>query len=219
MLAIASSMPSRAVAAVLTMLAWDSYATEIALVGTFRDRAVLIVDGAPPRALRLGHKTPEGVKLIGVSDSGAVVEVDGRQQRLALGLSVIEMNREASAAMEVTLFADARGHFFGQGSINGSSVRFLVDTGASMVSMGASDARRAGINFRAGTQGVAHTANGPAMVWRHRLDTVRVGDVTLRGVDALVHENDLPFVLLGMSFLNRMDMQREGDRLVLRRRF
>ncbi len=88
-----------------------------------------------------------------------------------------------------------------------------------MVSLGASDARRAGVDFRRGNPVLTQTASGPARVWKVRLDGVRVGPITLHGVDGLVHENELPFVLLGMSFLNRMDMQRDGDRLVLRKRY
>jgi aspartyl protease family protein len=119
----------------------------------------------------------------------------------------------------ISLHADIRGHYFAPGNINGSPVRLLVDTGASMVSIGNSDARRAGIDFRKGEPMVSQTANGSAQVWRVKLDSVRLGDITMHGVDGVVHENDLPFVLLGMSFLKRMDMQREGDRLILRKRY
>ena len=63
------------------------------------------------------------------------------------------------------------------------------------------------------------SANGPAAAYQVKLDTVRVGDITLNGIDAVVMENqDMP-VLLGMSFLNRTDMRREGQNMVLTRRF
>jgi aspartyl protease family protein len=75
------------------------------------------------------------------------------------------------------------------------------------------------VDYLAGEQGRAQTAAGVTQVWKVRLDRVKLGSMTLTGVDALIHENDLPFVLLGMSFLNRMDMQREGDRLILRKRY
>ncbi|MGL4409523.1 MAG: retropepsin-like aspartic protease family protein, partial [Zoogloea sp.] len=63
------------------------------------------------------------------------------------------------------------------------------------------------------------TANGVVQAWRVKLDTVQVGDVTLRNVDGIVHGADMPFVLLGMSFLNRMEMRRDGNTMVLRQRY
>lgn len=195
-------------------------AAEVELAGVFGNKAVLIVDGGAPRTLVVGERTRDGLTLVDVSGGAATVEINGQRQKVMLGAGPVRgSSGEANAAAAVSLVADARGHHFTGGSINGASVRFLVDTGASMVSIGASDARRAGIDYLRGVAGISETANGPARVWKVKLDTVRVGDVTLRGVDGLVHENNLPFVLLGMSFLSRMDMQREGDRLTLRKRF
>ncbi|MBD5801663.1 hypothetical protein AZOA_10790 [Azoarcus sp. Aa7] len=195
-------------------------AADVELVGLFGRKAVLVVDGGTPRTLAVGEQTRDGLRLVDLTENAAIVEIGGKRQKVALGAGPVRSSsREQGGAAAVSLVADARGHHFSSGSINGASVRFLVDTGASMVSMGASDARRAGIDFRKGVGGVSQTASGPAKVWKVRLDTVRVGDVTLHGVDGLIHENDLPFVLLGMSFLSRMDMQREGDRLTLRKRF
>lgn len=88
-----------------------------------------------------------------------------------------------------------------------------------MVSLGASDARRLGINAATGEAGFAQTANGVVRVWEHRLDAVSLGGITLYGVRAIVHENDLPVALLGMSFLNRVEMDRKGSSLTLRKRF
>jgi aspartyl protease family protein len=98
-------------------------------------------------------------------------------------------------------------------------MRFLVDTGATMVSMGASEARRAGLNPSNGTPVHVQTANGVARAWHMRLDTIMLEGIRMHGVDAIVHEGELPIVLLGMSFLNRVDMKREGGRMVLRKRY
>lgn len=202
-------------------LAVFASATEIELVGVSGDRAVLVVDGGPPQTLRLGGRSREGLRLIDVGrENATVVDVDGDTRGLALGGAPIRVADRVSHASDVlTLFPDSRGHHFADGSINEAAVRFLVDTGASMVSLGARDARRAGVDFRRGDPVLTQTASGPARAWKVRLDGVRVGHITLQGVDGLVHENNLPFVLLGMSFLNRMDMQRDGEPLVLRRRY
>lgn len=194
-------------------------AIEVELAGVFGKKAVLVVDGGTPKTIGVGERTREGVRLVEVVGNSAVIEVDGRSRRIDLGAGAVRLGSNKEAAHSINLIADSRGHFFGGGNVNGAPVRFLVDTGASMVSIGASDARRAGIDYRSGQQGRAQTASGPTTVWHVTLDSVKVGDLTLRGVDALIHENDLPFALLGMSFLNRMDMQREGDRLILRKRY
>lgn len=201
--------------AVMPAFAADS----VELSGVFGNKAVLTVDGGPPRTVAVGERTREGVKLVELSGNGALVEFDGRRQRLVLDAPALRSAEPDASPAVVNLYADSRGHHFSAGSINGAAVRFLVDTGASMVSLGASDARRAGIDYRRGSPGYVQTANGISNAWSVRLDTVRVGDVILHGVEGIVQENELPFVLLGMSFLKRTDMQREGDRLILRKRY
>ena len=104
--------------------------------------------------------------------------------------------------------------------LDGVSVRFLVDTGATLVSMSSADATRIGISYTKGERGTTYTANGPALAYRIKLDTVKVGDITLHGVDGLVLDGEkLPVILLGMSFLNRMEMRREGTSMTLIKRY
>jgi aspartyl protease family protein len=191
---------------------------DVAVAGIFPGKAVLVVDGGAPRTVSVGTRTPEGVRLVAVEGETAVIEADGRQQTLRLGERAVSAPG-ASSASTVTLNADGKGHFVTLGSINGAGVVFLVDTGASVVSMGAADAARAGIDYRKGLAVPTLTANGSITVWRVKLDSVRVGDVTLRNVDGAVHATDLPVVLLGMSFLNRMEMSRSGEQLILRQRY
>ena len=197
--------------------------THVSLNGIFGNRAVLIVDGAEPQMVTEGGQTREGVRLVSVRDGGAVVEVDGRRQQLRVGDGPIRTSPAADAnaggAQEARILADGRGHFSTRGAINGAAMQFLVDTGATLVSLGAADARRAGINYLGGAPSTSMTANGPVRVWLVRLDRVQVGSLVLANVDAAVHEAPLPFVLLGSSFLQRVAMQREGDTLILRRRF
>ena len=88
-----------------------------------------------------------------------------------------------------------------------------------MTTLSRADARRIGLDYRGGTPIRTTTANGVVNGWRMSLDSVRVGDTTVRDVDAIVVDNDsLPVGLLGMSFLDRFDMHRQGSTLVLRRR-
>jgi aspartyl protease family protein len=196
-------------------------ATDIAVTALFSGKAVLVVDGGKPRTLSVGESTPEGVKLLSASSEAAVVEFKGQRQTLSIGQGTrIGVASAGSGSGQVILTADSRGHFYANGSINGVSVRFIVDTGATTVSLSASEARRMGINYLAGTRGQNMTANGLVNVYHVRIDNVRVGDITLNNVEASVHESSgLNIALLGMSFLNRTQMTRDGDRLTLVRRY
>ncbi|MBL8488977.1 MAG: retroviral-like aspartic protease family protein [Rhodocyclaceae bacterium] len=191
-------------------------ATEVEVVGLSSGKAVLQVDGGRPRTLSVGGSA-DGVRLLAVEESEAVVEVDGRRRRIRLGQQAYTATDPGAAT--ITLTADSRGHFLATGSINGATTRFLVDTGATLVSLGAADARRANIRYELGQPGATQTANGIVRVWRVRLRTVKIGEVTLHDVEGAVHEQDMPFALLGMSFLNRMEMRRDGPTLTLRQRF
>ena len=193
------------------------FAIDVGLAGIMGSQAMLMINGGAPRTIAVGQAI-DGVRLISVAGDQVVVEVDGKKRPLRVGQHAVG-TASADGAGKVILTADGQGHFVTNGTVNGASVKFLVDTGATLVSLGASDARRIGIDPRTGELGVTNTANGQAQVSRVKLDTVRVGDVTLHNVDALVHQNDLPVALLGMSFLNRMEMQRDGGTMTLKKQY
>ncbi|CAH1748591.1 Clan AA aspartic protease [Thauera humireducens] len=195
-----------------------AHAGTIGLSGVFGGRAVIVSGDNTLHTLRVGQTTPDGIRLLSVESDSAVVEVDGVRQKLELGERVINAGSEGSD-LRVVIEGDSRGHFVVLGSVNGAAMRFLVDTGATAVSMGAADARRAGIDYRQGRRGQSQTANGVVPIWIVKLSSIRIGVVELTGVDAVVHESEMPFALLGMSFLNRMQIIRDGNRLVLERRY
>nr|WP_314627627.1 TIGR02281 family clan AA aspartic protease [uncultured Noviherbaspirillum sp.] len=211
-------MIKRATALLALVLALPSaQAADISVVGLFPGKAVLVVDGAGPRTYEVGSTVAAGVKLVAADQSGATLESRGRREVIALGSHV---NRQAPSAQAGTVLqADERGHFFAQGMINGNPVRMLVDTGASLIALPAADAKRMGIDYLRGGRGTVSTANGVVPVYRVRLDTVRIGELELNQVDALVQEQGLPIALLGMSFLNRTDMRRSGEQMTLQRRY
>ena len=195
-------------------------AADVSLAGLLPGRAVIVVNGGNPRTLAVGSKTADGVKLLAVEDGAALFEIDGKKQRLVLGDHAVSSGGSGGGAATVTLTADGRGHFLAQGSVNGAAMRFMVDTGATFVALSAADATRAGIDYRGkGQQGSVATANGVVRAWKVPGNTVRIGDITLYEVDAAVSETGMPFVLLGMSFLNRLEMKREGDTMTLKKRY
>lgn len=196
---------------------WAS-AADVGLAGLFPGKALLTINGGSPRIVSVGVKTDEGVKVLSIEGETATLEVDGKKRVLRVGQNVTS-KASAGGQQSAVLTADAQGHFLTTGNVNGTTVRFMVDTGASMVSLGASDARRIGIDPSKGQVGYSQTANGVAQVSRVKLDTVRVGDIVLNNVDALVYPHDMPFALLGMSFLNRMEMQRSGGAMTLKKSY
>jgi aspartyl protease family protein len=204
---------------VLFLGVWSltALAVDVALVGLLPGKAMVVIDGGKRQTVAVGEKTAEGVKLVAIESGAALFEIGGKPRRLQIGQSVV--SAPGTGRSTTTLIADPSGHFVTQGSINDVSMRFLVDTGATFISLGAADARRAHIDASKGTPGMTMTANGPARVWKVRLASVKLGDITLSEVDATVHEKDMPVVLLGMSFLNRMEIHRDGQSMTLTQRY
>ena len=201
----------------LCLVSGGAAAQDVGLAGVLGSKALLMIDGGEPQAVAVGQSLA-GVKVISVQGEQAVVETGGKKRPLRVGQHAIGAAPADGSGM-VVMTADSQGHFYATGSVNGAAVRFLVDTGATMVSLGANDARRIGLDFNRGQKGMTQTANGQTMVSKVKLDTVRIGDVTLHNVDALIHQTEMPMALLGMSFLNRMEMQRDGSTMTLRKRF
>ncbi|HJT62884.1 MAG TPA: TIGR02281 family clan AA aspartic protease [Burkholderiales bacterium] len=203
----------------LLVLAPAAWAADVALIGMIGDKAaVLAVDGGDPKTLKVGQ-TWRGISIIALERGEATVQIDGKRRVLKIGQHYRSAGAPSSDGQSVTLAADARGHFVSQGSINGSPVRFLVDTGATTVALPAAEAQRLGIDYRKGQRGFTNTAGGVVPVYRVRFDSVKLGAIELSGIDGIVIEQGLDIALLGMSFLNRVEMKRDGQTMVLIRRF
>ncbi|HWI14668.1 MAG TPA: TIGR02281 family clan AA aspartic protease [Burkholderiales bacterium] len=210
----------RAVAAVFLCAALPAHAGEVTVNGLFPGKAIIQVDGGRPRTLAAGETTPEGVKLISATSASAVIEYQGKRETLAPGEGTrMGAGGPGSGGSVTTLTADPSGHFFTTGTVNGLSLRLMVDTGASMIVMSASDARRLGIRYLQGERAALQTANGIVRAYRVKLDAISVGAITAHNVDAVVTEAEQPIALLGMSFLNRTEMRRDGDVMTLTRRY
>lgn len=186
------------------------------MIGTFEAKAaILSIDSGAPKTVKLGQSFG-GVTLIAVEKDRATVEIDGKRRLLVRGQTY---SSAATGAQSVTLSAGAGGHFMADGQINGGAIRFLVDTGASTVAIPAREAVRLRIDYKRGRPGTTQTAGGPTAMYIVRLDSVRVGNIELLNIDAMVIEQGLDISLLGNTFLNRMDMRRDGQTMTLTRRF
>jgi aspartyl protease family protein len=195
-----------------------AWAQAVSLSGSLGDKALLVIDGSP-RTVAVGASV-QGVKLLSVSGSDAVVEVGGKRVTLPLGGAQVNLGGAPSAGggTQIVLTAGLGGHFQANGTINGRSVQFMVDTGATNIALSRDEAERIGLNWRNGQQGYTQTANGAVPVSVVSLNEVRVGDVTVHGVNATIVPMPMPMVLLGNSFLTRFQMKRENDTMTLVRR-
>lgn len=208
---------ARSMAGLLLVAAAPALATDLRVVGLSSSRAVISINGAAPRAIPIGHKTEEGVRLIAIDGDAATLEFDGQRRTLRIGQYV--GGSATNQVQKVVLAASGGGHFIADGRINGASIRMLVDTGATALALSAADARRLGISFHDAPRGMVSTANGARPVWRVNLDSVTVGPITIHNVEAMVLDGGLNMALLGMSFLSRTNMQREGETLTLVKRY
>ena len=105
--------------------------------------------------------------------------------------------------------------------MNGTPFPAIIDTGATSVSMNSEDANRMGIDYMRGQRVVARTASGPSIAYLVTFSSVQVGEIVLTNVPGSVIEvgkQELPLVLIGMSFLSNVDMRRSGNTMLLQRR-
>jgi aspartyl protease family protein len=190
----------------------------VALIGVIGNKAaVLSLDGGDPKTVKLGQ-TWNGISVLAVEKDTATIEVKGEKRLLHIGQHYRATTTAANHG-SVILSADTQGHFFADGAINRVPVRFIVDTGATVIALPRRDADRLGLDYRNGPRGMTSTANGRVAVYGIKLDAVRVGGIELHNVDAMVVDGGLEIALLGMSFLNRVQMQRDGATMILIQRF
>ena len=194
-------------------------ATQVRVVGLFPGAAVLNVDGQR-KLVKVGQVGPGGVMVVSADSRGAVLRVDGVERTYNLSREYSDGFAEAQKK-QLSVAKGIGGHYWIAGSVNGQSIQFLVDTGATSVALNDEHARRLGIDYRVmGSPLQVSTASGTARGWRVTLDRVKVGELEVLGVDAVVLEGGSPTeALLGMSFLGRVGWKVEQDVLVLESKY
>lgn len=196
-----------------------AHATSISVAGLMNGKVIVSLDGGPVRTIAVGQTLPGGVKLIKADNQNAVFDDNGTQRILSMGQGFSSRN-DSGGNSKLVLTANGQGHFFTTGQINGVWSQMVVDTGATMVSISANEARKMGIDYLKGSRGMSNTANGSVVAYKVTLDTVSVGDITLHQVDGMVIEGQgMGITLLGMSFLKRLRMEREGSTLTLTKQY
>lgn len=199
-------------AALLAFGASPAHAQSVSLAGQMGSKALLVIDGQP-QTLAVGDSA-RGVKLVSMKDDQAQVERNGVVTLLRVGASPVALGGNGGrppGAREIVMTAGPGGHFEARGSVNGQVATFLVDTGATYVAMGLADAQRFKLDLSNAKRGYSSTANGTVPVALVTLTSLRVGEIEVFNVPAVVVPAPMPHVLLGNSFLTRFQMRREND--------
>lgn len=195
-------------------------AQEVSLAGLSGDRALLVIDGAPPRFLSVGQ-SHNGVKLLSLQDDRATIEVQGQRRSIGMGQTPLPAGEPGNSPgkQRIVLTAGPGGHYMAEGKVNGRTVQFLLDTGATAVALSETEAKRIGLRYEDGRPIRMGTANGETTGRVIQINSLRIGDVTSYNVTAVVTPMEMPFALLGNTFLARFNLQRENDRMILQPRY
>lgn len=193
----------------------------IIINGLFKDKVVVTIDGKQ-QILKKNKLTPEGVKLIKSNSKEAIIEIDGISKIFTLDEKIgntfkttSDDKNTISIRKRAIIKGDANGMYLTKGQINGKTVEFLIDTGATYVSMSSDLAKQLKIKYEKGNKIQLETAKGMSIAYEIKLKKVKVGDIELYNILGVVSDDMPSITLLGMSFLRKLDMKRKGKTMIL----
>jgi len=200
----------------LLLTVWSNLAAaipQIEIEGLMPNAAIVLVDGQR-KMLKVGQ-TFNGVTLVASGAETATLEVEGRQLEIGLTRRV-GTNYQPPAQKQVTIRRDARLQYITTAYINGRRMPVLVDTGANILALNETHARRLGLNLENAAPGTVETAAGVSRAWQVTLQSVDVGGIRVDHVLATVLEGDYPSTaLLGMSYLRHVKIEENQGVLTL----
>jgi len=127
----------------------------------------------------------------------------------------LRSSKELNGTEQVILSRNRFGHYITNGKINGQKVVFMIDTGASDISIPIAVANR--LNLTKGREVQYETANGSAIAYQTRLDSVSIAGIKKNKVRASINPNvDYEEILLGMSFLKNLEFSQQGKILIIK---
>ncbi len=193
-------------------------APDVEVVALFSGAAML-KSGQDQELIRVGEATSQGVILVSADSRSAVLRINGVEHELGISEHIASSYREASK-VSVSIKINERGQYRTLGSINERQVEFLVDTGANIIAMNISTARGLGLDFEGGRTLRSQTAGGAVAATEVFLERVDVGGIKAQNVRAVVMPGDSPpYILLGMSFLQHVEMRENAGLLQLTSQF
>lgn len=204
----------------LSLFVQASFAeTQVNVVGLFSGKAVVMINHAKPQTLSVGQ-TSGSVKLIAATSQSATFQIEGKNKVLGMGQAASVGGSATNDNASITLYANAGGHHYGELIINGAPLKYIVDTGATIVAINSGDAKYANIDYTKGEVHQYSTASGLVNAYLIRITTLKLGAIVLNNVEAAVIEGGFPQeVLLGNSVLSRLEMKREGIALTLTKKY
>ncbi|MDP2154094.1 MAG: TIGR02281 family clan AA aspartic protease [Methylotenera sp.] len=204
----------------LSLLSATAFAnTRVNIVGLYNNKAVVIINNGKPRTLSVGQ-TVDGVKLIAADSSSATLVIEGETKKLGMGQAASVADASTNSIPSVTLYANAQGHFVSECKINGATLKFLIDTGATTVALNSGDAKFAKIDYKKGEPVLVGTANGVVTAYKVTIANLKIGGITLHQVEGNVLEGGSPsIVLMGMSALSRMDIKQQSVAMTLTKKY
>ena len=190
----------------------------VRVLALFKDKALVQINGE--RHLMKKGQTIDDVTLVSSSGRGAVIQLGDEPPRsvgLNQGISSAFKKRDSN---KHTIYANSVGMFHVDGLINGRMTRFVLDTGATFVSISQQEADKLGLSYRTAPRMRLVTASGEVEAWNIQLGSVKVGSIRLPQVGAVVLPGSKPeTALLGMSFLKHLKMQRNGSAMILQQKY
>ena len=184
-------------------------ATSVFVMSLSAGKAQVVINRSAVHVMTQGQTSPEGVTLTSATPTVAQFIVDGRAVQLGLGQSTV---------VQTEIVADSAGNYFTTATINGVPVPAQIDTGATTVVLNATDAARLGVDYVRAPQIISQTANGRVRAYDVFLRHVQVGNIAMNNVRAAVLEGgpaQLSHVLIGMSFLQGIELHNAGRRMEL----
>lgn len=198
------------------MAARSVQVSNIRVVGLFKDAAVLTINHQR-KLVRVGD-VHQNVRLLAANSEKAMIEYQGRRIVLAMGSSAPIRTGFKSSGASAHLVSNG-GVYSITGSVNGRLVGFVVDTGATYVTMSAKQARGLNLDFSNARKIMVNTANGKSTAHVFTLKSVKIGSIEVNNVEAAVmHNLSTDKILLGMSFLNQVEMRHKNGLMVLKQR-
>ena len=195
-------------------------AMDFTVEALFKDKAMIKIDGK--RILLKAGQEKNGLTLISTNtyEQVAIIEINGKTDTYDLGRH-IGGGYAKPESTEIMISADRKGSYYSNGQINGRSVNFLLDTGASSVAMSENIARGLDLSYLDESKKImVATAGGNQVGYRVTLREVSVGGITLNNVEGVVITGSSPSVtLLGMSFLSQIEIEQKQNLMVLRKKF
>jgi aspartyl protease family protein len=203
----------------IVVYATEKEITQIEVMALFKNKVMVSINNKQ-HLLNVGDDAILGIKLIKATSKHAVLDINGEKSKYILG-NRVQANYTKTENKKVIIYSDSRGMYKTVGSINGYPVDLLVDTGASVVALNSATAKRLGIQYKLkGEETIVATASGNALAFSVSLDQIKVGEIMMRNIEAVIIEGNNPeTTLLGMSYLGRLKLNNEGQTLELEEKF